>query len=137
MEIKPYLRKVNYYETDKMQVVHHSNYIRYYEEARAYFLESIGFPYQVIEEKGVMIPVLGVNSNYLKFAKYGDLLRIEMEVAFFNGVRMNVDYKIYNQDNILINTGSTAHCFLDNNYLVIRLQTHYQDLYSALKKFTK
>ncbi len=44
---KAFQRKINYYETDRMGVVHHSNYIRYLEEARCYFLENIGIPFEV------------------------------------------------------------------------------------------
>ena len=46
-------RKINYYETDKMGVVHHSNYIRFFEEARCSFLEASGLPYDMLEEKGI------------------------------------------------------------------------------------
>ena len=49
-------RKINYYETDKMGVVHHSNYIRYMEEARCAWLESIGMPFSVLEENGKVNP---------------------------------------------------------------------------------
>ena len=54
-------RKINYYETDRMGVVHHSNYIRFLEEARCYWLESIDMPFSILEENGITIPVLGVN----------------------------------------------------------------------------
>ena len=47
--MKPYTHKVNYYETDKMGITHHSNYIRWMEEARIDFLESIGFGYDKLE----------------------------------------------------------------------------------------
>ena len=64
---KAFQRKINYYETDRMGVVHHSNYIRYLEEARCYFLENIGIPFEVLEENGITIPVLGVNCTYKQF----------------------------------------------------------------------
>ena len=50
-------RKINYYETDRMGVVHHSNYIRFLEEARCDWLESIDMPFDVLEANGVTIPV--------------------------------------------------------------------------------
>jgi acyl-CoA thioester hydrolase len=130
--VKPYIRLVNYYETDKMGVVHHSNYIRYFEEARLHFLEEIGIPYDKIEEAGVMIPVLDVTSNYLEFVKFKDELRIEVEITEFNGVRMTISYFIYNnKTNKLCNTGITKHCFLNNNYQVIRLKNNHPNLYDT------
>ena len=59
-----YERKINYYETDRMGVVHHSNYIRFLEEARCYWLQSIEMPFDLLEDNGITIPVLGVNCTY-------------------------------------------------------------------------
>ena len=53
-----YERKINYYETDKMGVVHHSNYIRWFEEARGAYMEDRNYPYENIENKGMCVPVL-------------------------------------------------------------------------------
>ena len=81
-------RKINYYETDRMGVVHHSNYIRYLEEARCYFLESIGIPFEVLEENGITIPVLGVNCTYKYHVTFGDTLQIRVFIKEYTGVRM-------------------------------------------------
>ena len=59
-----YKRKINYYETDKMGIVHHSNYIRFLEESRCYWLESLGIPMEYLEENGYTIPTLEVNCKY-------------------------------------------------------------------------
>ena len=56
-----YERKINYYETDRMGVVHHSNYIRYLEEARTEWLEVLNMPFDLLEKNEITIPVLGVN----------------------------------------------------------------------------
>ena len=53
-----YKRQVNYYETDKMGIVHHSNYIRFFEEARIDFLDKIGLNYKKIEDMGLIMPVI-------------------------------------------------------------------------------
>ena len=55
-----YERKINYYETDKMGIVHHSNYIRFLEEARCRWLESVDMPFYVMEENGKIIGTLAV-----------------------------------------------------------------------------
>ena len=56
-----YERKINYYETDKMGVVHHSNYIRFLEEARCSWMDNVKMPFVEFEKRGITIPVLGVN----------------------------------------------------------------------------
>ena len=61
MEIKPYERMVYYYETDRMGIVHHSNYIRWFEEARLDWMKQIGWDYKTIEDDNIIIPVLSVN----------------------------------------------------------------------------
>ena len=73
-----YERKINYYETDGMGIVHHSNYIRYLEEARCFFLENIGMPFSEIENQGITIPVLGVNCTYKHHVTFGDTLLIKV-----------------------------------------------------------
>lgn len=83
-------RKINYYETDKMGVVHHSNYIRYLEEARTGWMEEIGIPFEVLEENGITIPVLGVECEYKHHVTFGDTIIIEVFVKEYNGVRMTV-----------------------------------------------
>ena len=48
--MKNFERRINYYETDRMGIVHHSNYIRYLEEARSFWLREIGIPFETLEE---------------------------------------------------------------------------------------
>ena len=73
-----YERKINYYETDRMGVVHHSNYIRYMEEARTAWLESIKMPFSVLEENNITIPVLGVNCEYKHHVTFEDTIVINL-----------------------------------------------------------
>lgn len=137
-KVEPYLRKAFYYETDQMGVIHHSNYIRWYEEARLDFLDKIGIPYDEIEKNGIMIPVLNVSSNFLEFVKYKEEVRIEVKIVKFNGVRMNIEYSIYNNEtNTLCNTGTSSHCFIDNNYKVTRLKGRYDSLYNKFMEYTE
>lgn len=58
-----------------MQVVHHSNYIRYFEEARTDYFEQVGYPYDKLEEMGIISPVLGVEAKYKSPRTYGDSLQ--------------------------------------------------------------
>lgn len=118
-----YERKINYYETDRMGVVHHSNYIRFLEEARCNLLDKIDMSFDLLEEKGITIPVLGVNVDYKYHVTYGDTILIKLSIKEYNGVRMTVGYEVTNKENgnILL-TGETKHCFTDNNLKPINLK---------------
>ncbi len=85
-----FVRKINYYETDKMGVVHHSNYIRFLEEARTFWLNEMNMPFENLEENGITIPVLEVNVSYKHPVTFADIIEIEVFVKEYNGVRMKV-----------------------------------------------
>ncbi|MBR3286657.1 MAG: acyl-CoA thioesterase [Bacteroidales bacterium] len=112
--MRPYYHHVNYYETDKMAVTHHSNYIRWMEEARIDFLEQIGFGYRKLEEDGIVSPVIGVTCEYKASTAFGDTVRIDAFVKEFSGVRLVIGYEMRNADTgALVLTGQTRHCFVD------------------------
>lgn len=118
-----YERNINYYETDKMGIVHHSNYIRFIEEARCKQLESASIPYSDFEENGIMIPVLGVNCSFKHHVTYGDTIIIKPFVKEFNGVRLTMGYEITNKKNgDIVFTGETKHCFTNLNLKPINLK---------------
>ena len=118
-----YERKINYYETDRMGVVHHSNYIRFLEEARCNLLDRIDMPFDLLEENGITIPVLGVNVDYKYHVTYGDTILVKLSIKEYNGVRMTIGYEVTNKENgnILL-TGETKHCFTENNLKPINLK---------------
>lgn len=121
-------RKINYYETDRMGVVHHSNYIRYLEEARCYFLENIGIPFEVLEENGITIPVLGVNCTYKHHVTFGDTLQIRVFIKEYTGVRMTVGYDVTEKETgKVVIIAETKHCFTDRNLKPINLKKYAPD----------
>ncbi|MDD6278581.1 MAG: acyl-CoA thioesterase [Oscillospiraceae bacterium] len=131
-EIRPYERKVNYYETDKMGIVHHSNYIRMLEESRCDFLEQAGVSYFRIEELGLMIPVLNVESKFIKPLKFGDTFTVYTSVTKFNGVRLEMSYRILNSEtNVLCCEAKSSHCFTDENLKPISIKLKYPDIYKV------
>ncbi len=118
-----YIRRVNYYETDAMQIVHHSNYIRFLEEARIYFMDEIGLPYKKVEEEGVLIPVIGVNCTYKTPAKFDDILDIKVKIKEYTGVKMIISYEIVNSNTKKdIFLGETKHCFVNKDMKPISLK---------------
>ena len=113
MKIPAYLHKVQYYETDCMQIVHHSNYLRFFEEARVDFLERLGVDYAAIERAGYVVPVLSVSAEYKGMTTFGDTLAICVKFEEFSGIRFSFSYQIYNTaTGALCTTGKTTHCYL-------------------------
>ena len=118
-----YERKINYYETDKMGVVHHSNYIRYLEEARCCWLDNIGLPFSLLEENGITIPVLGVNCEYKYHVSFDDIIIIRLFIKDYSGVRMTVGYEITDKETgKKVLTGETKHCFTNKELKPINLK---------------
>ena len=123
-------RKINYYETDKMGIIHHSNYIRFFEEARCALLEKAELPYNLMEEKGIMSPVLGVSCKYKQHVTFGDIIEIHTYIKEFSGVKFTVGYEIYNKKtNVLCVSGESNHCFTDSNLKPLNLKKHFNDVY--------
>jgi len=130
-----YERTINYYETDAMGIVHHSNYIRFLEEARCYLLDKAGFSYKRIEDEGILIPVLEVNCKYKHPAKYGDTIIVDVKICDLKGARMNVDYTITNKSTgDLIVEAQTKHCFTDANLKPIILKKVKPEISEILEK---
>ena len=89
---------VRYYETDQMGIVHHSNYIRYFECGRIAMLKELGLPMEKIEEAGIMMPVVGVECRYKVPAKFGDVLKIVTTVDELPRAKMTIRSDIYESD---------------------------------------
>ena len=105
--------RVRYKETDNMGVVHHSNYVNYYEVARTEMMRGRGLSYKEMEARGVMLPVREVQLNYLAPAYYDDLLTVRIRIAERPGVKLRFEHEIYNEAGDLINTGTVVLVFVD------------------------
>lgn len=103
--------RVGYKDTDQMGVVHHSNYVVYYEIARTEWLRSKGFTYRGLEEKGVMMPVREIHSKFLRPAFYDDLLTVRISIAELEGVHVVFAHEIFNQEGVLLHTGTAELVF--------------------------
>ncbi len=108
-----YPRKINFYETDAQGIVHHSNYPRYFEEARGFFLEEYGFPYhRVRNELGVDIVLLELNVQYKQPLVYGDKCQIYITLSHMDRYFFTFEYQVKKEDT-LVSTGFTKHCCID------------------------
>ncbi|MCL2053681.1 MAG: acyl-CoA thioesterase [Oscillospiraceae bacterium] len=133
-QFKPYEHKAAYYETDCMGIVHHSNYIRWFEEARVDFMEQMGYSYQQAEKNGVMIPVLSAQCDYKLAAVFSDVVLIIPKIEYFNGFKMTITYKaVRKSDGALLANGETKHCFTDLKLSPIRTKRDYTEIYELFK----
>lgn len=132
-KLKPYIRQAKYYETDQMAVVHHSNYIRWFEEARVDFLEQIGLGYDRIEAAGIYSPVLSVTCEYKSPVRFQETVCISALLKSFNGVKMEIEYQVFDaQTRQLKAAGVSQHCFVSTDFRPISLKRHNKDMYDIL-----
>lgn len=131
--MKPYMHKVQYYETDKMGITHHSNYIRFMEEARVDFLEQIGWGYDMLEKEGLVSPVVSTTCNYKKATTYPDEISINVNVLECGGVKVKFGYTMTVDDGVVC-TATSVHCFLNEQGRPISYEKQYPGFFQALLK---
>ncbi len=130
-----YMHKVQYYETDKMGVVHHSNYIRWFEEARGAYMEDRGYSYVNIENKGMCVPVLSAECEYKKSTTYGETVEIDVKLIDAGAVRHKFSYEVRDvKTKELRATGYTTHCLLDENRRPASIKKKAPELYELFLK---
>lgn len=133
---KTYIHKVQYYETDQMGVVHHSNYIRWFEEARIYYLEQSNINYENLEDEGIMSPVTAVECKYKSPARFGESVNISTTLQDFNGITFSITYEVTDLITGEIRAeGSSSHCFLRKDGRLMSLKKEnkkYYDMFSLL-----
>lgn len=135
--MESYIHKVQYYETDKMGITHHSNYIRWMEEARIDFLKQIGLNYARMEAEGIISPVLAVDCRYKQSTTFSDEISIDVKIKEFKGVKLFLEYTMKNTaDESVVLTGATEHCFLDTKGRPVYMKKDYPDLYKALTEIS-
>lgn len=121
--IRPYVHHAKYYETDQMGIVHHSNYIRWMEEARMDAMSQFGISYRGMEEGGIISPVVSVSCQYKSMVHFDDTVQIQVKVIKYNGVRLDLEYGMTDRDSGELRTiGTSTHCFLDREGRVISLK---------------
>ena len=124
---------VRYAETDKMGIVHHSNYYIYFEEARTEFIKSIGISYSEIEENNVLFPLIESKCKYIQSAKYEDKLIIKTWIGELTPVKAAFNYLVIGENNKKIAEGGTLHIFVNNAFKIINLKKKYGELFKKLQ----
>ena len=125
--MKPYVRKVQYYETDMMGIAHHANYIHWMEEARIDFMEQLGYSYAEMEGHGVFSPVRSLGCEYRHPCTFNDEIGITVSVAAFNGARLVLHYEAKKDDTVIF-TASSEHAFVDEKGQILRLKRAVPEL---------
>ena len=126
IKIRPYEHHAKYYETDQMGIIHHSNYIKWMEEARMDLMDQIGLSYKQMEEMEIISPVLSVSCEYHSMVHFDDTVVIETKITRYNGIKMDVEYRMTDKETgELRTTGKSSHCFLNRSGRPISLKRSY------------
>ncbi len=129
--------RVNFYDTDAMAVVHHANYIRWFEIGRVEYLRSIGITLNDLMEDGFVFPITDVSAKFHSPGYYDDDLLIETTATELNKVKMAFDYKVIREkDGTLLVTGHTQNVYTSRETgKITRLtEKYYTKLNDAMKK---
>ena len=114
MELRPYLRKAQFYETDSMGVVYHGNYIHWMEEARTDFMDQIGWGYEKAVEAGIDFALTDISCKYRSMTRFGETVAIHMTVTKLSPAKMEVAYRMVDtQTGVLRAEGTSGHFFYD------------------------
>lgn len=131
-----YRHQAKYYETDQMGIIHHSNYIRWMEEARIAMMEEMGFSYRRMEELGIISPVLSVQCEYKNMVHFDDTVRIEVDIKQYNGIKLTVNYRMINETTGQVCTlGESSHCFLNQEGRIISLRKRCPECDAAFLRY--
>lgn len=135
MELHPYCRKAQFYETDAMGVVHHANYVYWMEEARTDFMDQIGYPYQkCATEHGIDMALTGIECQYKGMVRFGETVRIVMSITKLTPARLVIHYDMYDSaTGDLRFEGESSHFFyLRAKNRPVALKRVLPDLYQLL-----
>ena len=131
-----YKHEVKYYECDRMGVTHHSNYIRFMEEARVDWLDQLGFGFEKIEAENVFSPVISVTCDYKRPTTFKDVIEIEVGISKMTEMKFDFTYTM-RVDGKVVCIGQSSHCFIENNRPVAlskRLPEFYKEVSEQLQK---
>jgi len=125
-----------YQETDKMGIIHHSVYPVWFEAARTDFIKACGHSYSLLEKKGLMLPLISLEAEYLNPSYYEDTVIIRSRLKNLSATRMTVSYEVFraDDDKRIISRGSTTHVFTDRDMKPVNAKKKFPEVHEALKK---
>ena len=107
--------KVRYYETDQMGIVHHSNYLKFFEFARIEWLEKLNTPYHEIEKNKIILPVVNCEIKFLKPLVFGDTFKVIVQCTKKPTSSIEFSYEIFNNSGEKTTEGKTLLAFLNSD----------------------
>ena len=114
IKLRPYEHHAKYYETDQMGIIHHSNYVKWMEEARMDLMDQMGLSYKQMEEMEIISPVLSIAVEYHSMVHFDDTVVIQTKLVKYNGIKMEVEYVMTDKETgELRTTARSSHCFLN------------------------
>ncbi len=129
IQIRPYEHHAKFYETDQMGIIHHSNYLRWMEEARMDLMEQLGMSYKQMEQMEIESPVLSVSIDYVSMVHFDDTVVIEVRIVKYNGIRLELAYRMTDKETgELRTTAHSSHCFLNRSGKPISLKRSYPEI---------
>lgn len=129
IKLRPYEHHTKYYETDQMGIIHHSNYVKWMEEARMDLMDQMGLSYKQMEEMEIISPVLSIAVEYHSMVHFDDTVVIQTKLVKYNGIKMEVEYVMTDKETgELRTTARSSHCFLNRSGKPISLKRSYPEL---------
>ena len=106
--------RMHYALTDQMGVVYYGNYAQFYEIGRTEAIRQLGYTYKDIEAMGIIMPVVEMNSKFLRPAKYDDLITVKTTLREMpTGHAINFFFEIFNEEDKLLNAGNVILYFME------------------------
>ena len=127
-----YQHEVKYYECDRMGITHHSNYVRFMEEARVDFLDALGYGFDRIEAEGIVSPVISISCNYKHPTTFKDRIDIEVVISNMQDLKFEFTYTMKVAGKVVC-LGQSTHCFMENGRPVV-IAKRLPELYRLLKE---
>lgn len=130
--MKQYTHEVKYYECDGMRITHHSNYIRFMEEARIDWMDQLGYGFERVEAEGVVSPIMDLSIDYRRPTKFKDQIDILVKIKDMSALKMSFEYvmKVGGQ---VVCTAKSKHCFLEKGRPVM-IEKRFPELYALIRK---
>lgn len=136
LRIRPYEHHAKYYETDQMGIIHHSNYVKWMEEARLDLMDQIGLNYRQMENMEIISPVLSISVEYHSMVHFDDTVVIYTKLLKYNGIKMELEYVMKDKETgELRTTAKSSHCFLNKSGKPISLKRMYPELDTKFFEF--
>ncbi len=121
-----------------MGIVHHSNYIRWFESARIDAMDQMGIPYKRMEERGIISPVLSVSCEYKNMTHFDDPMEVSVTIKEYNGIRLVISYEVRNRETGTVNAvGETSHCYLNKEGKLVSLKKAAPDIHAVFEQYAR